>query len=83
MLGDPTRKRPVSIAELLLIVGLFAIDFGAWISFPEFTFLAFLGLMLLLVGIAALYIPSPWDVMLASIFGVLTLGVVAGLIVSP
>jgi hypothetical protein len=83
MIGDQAQKRPASIRELLLVVGLFAVDFGIWVAFPEVTFLAFLGLVALLVGISALYIPPPWDLLLAATLGFLTLGVVVGLIVSP
>jgi hypothetical protein len=83
MLGEQARKRPVSVRELLLIVGLFAVDFGAWASFPDVTFLAFLGLVALLVGIAAFYVPPPWDVLVAATLGFLTLGVIVGLVVSP
>ncbi|QDV33150.1 hypothetical protein [Tautonia plasticadhaerens] len=83
MLGDRARKRPATVRELLVVVGLFAVDFAAWVSFPEVTFFAFLGLVALLAGIAAFYVPPPWDVLVAGTLGLLCLGVVVGLLVSP
>ena len=83
MLGDWARKRPATVRDLLVVVGLFAVDFAAWASFPEVSFFAFLGLMALLVGIAICFVPPPWDVLMAATLGFLSLGVVVGLLVSP
>ena len=83
MLGDPSRKRSATIRDLLVLVGLFALDFAAWARFPEVSFFALLGLVGLLGFLAVFYIPPPLDVVLFVMLGTGTVGLVAGLALAP
>ena len=83
MLGDPARKRSATIRDLLVLVVLFAVDFAAWVRFPEVSLFALLGLVALFGFLAVFYIPPPVDVVLVVLLGTVTVGLVAGLALAP